>query len=658
MCDDHAAPMPPDRQVPGPTRRTFLHGAAAVAAGAALLRPGTARGAAGRPMRLSPLGASARPLAADGTSAYSMAMHIHSSFSEQSGSMESQLYQATTNEVDVLWWTDHDARMDGIGYRDQVHFTSLTQESGAPGQGGAWKWQQRESGSLTSTSGGGIVQNPCSPNDPVVGGSLHLSAQSKSGAPASFGYYANCHPAGWNYRDNLTGQSLLIDVLLASGWNQGYLELLIVSSYHEATSGRPAGTYTLSYRFVPASQSAGRTAQGINGVITVPVQPTGSDPWYTATLTPSDDIAALWPDLDYRDFALWELTLSAVSTGQQVEGYFDYLRFDRTMSGEAFLSQQQAMEAVLASKYPAVTQQQGLEVSWLLPHLNWFGGKVTMPDYGTTTPRHYTKYLAGTLVPQTHAAGGLISYNHPYGYTHGPRLSDAAQNAKLQEVASAILPDGSTPAVLGSDLLEVGYNLRGGCDLAHHVALWDIMSRNAIFLTGNGTSDDHFGVDWHGSSTANNFITSVWAPSTQQKDLLAALAAGRAWFASLSGFHGTLDLTADGSATMGSASVSTVASRKLSIDVTGVPSGGSLQVLQGGVDYAGQGGLSGNTQVVATYPAGQLRGQPVNLNVSNQDSSFVRTQVLNSAGQVVALSNPVWLLRAAPPGGIPPARQA
>jgi len=35
----------------------------------------------------------------------------------------------------------------------------------------------------------------------------------------------------------------------------------------------------------------------------------------------------------------------------------------------------------------------------------------------------------------------------------------------------------------------------------------------------------------------------------------------------------------------------------------------------------------------------------------------VRTQVLDSAGALVGLSNPVWLLRAAPPTGIPAPRQ-
>src|SRR5580692_12387546 len=127
MCDDHNQ---------APSRRDVMHATAALAAtgvvfrgfGAAVPRPGT------------------RAVAADGTSAYSMAMHVHSSFSEQSGSMDSQLFQAARNSVDVLWWTDHDQRMSGIGYRKDVHFTSLTKEQGGPGQGKPWVWMPVRSG--------------------------------------------------------------------------------------------------------------------------------------------------------------------------------------------------------------------------------------------------------------------------------------------------------------------------------------------------------------------------------------------------------------------------------------------------------------------------------------------------------------------------------
>jgi hypothetical protein len=633
-----------------------MHATAAMAAAGVVFRglaetttrPDARAGAAAR--------AAESDTAADGTSAYSMAMHVHSSFSEQSGSMDSQMFQAARNSVDVLWWTDHDHRMDGLDYRKVVHFTSLASEAGASGQGKAWTWTKVESGPLANSSSGGIVSSPYSPNDPVAGSSLYLTAKSTSSGTAKFGYYANSEPAGWNYRDNLTGQSLTIDVLLTSGWSQGYLELLITTSYHEATYGRAAGNYVLSYRFVPPDVNASRVRKGLTGVVTIPVSPAGGgDPWSTVTVTPANDIAAIWPDLDHRDFGLYELTLNAASYGHAVSGYFDYLRFTRKTSGEAFLKQQIAMESKLARKYPSVTQRQGLEVSWELPHINWFGGDVAVPDYGDLSAAAWSGYLQQTAIPRIHAAGGLVSYNHPFGYGDPAQLPVAQQDALLTQVSRLLLPKAGAPAALGADLIEVGYQLRQGVNLAHHIALWDIMSRNAIFLTGNGTNDDHFGLDWAGIK--NNWFTSAWAKSTKEADLLAALAAGRVWCASLSRYRGSLDLLVDGSCPMGSVSVSKASSRRLTATATKLPSGGSLQVLQGTVDYAGTSDLAANTKVIASYPASKVASGSVKLSVSNHAGSFLRSQVLNSEGNVIALSNPVWLLRSAPPGGIPAARR-
>jgi hypothetical protein len=639
MCDDQGATGSAAAQTPDLTRRRFLHATGAMAAAAAALNK----------VPHLPTPSAAGDVTATGMSAISMAMHVHSSFSEQDGSMQAQLFQATTNAVDVLWWTDHDARMDGINYRKTVHFTSLTAERGGPGESGPWLWTKRQSGPLAAGSTGGIVASPSSPLDPVAGGAMHLSAKSKTTALAKFGFYANSHPAGDNYRDNLTGQTLAIEVMPTTGWTHGYLELLVTTSYHEATGGRPAGDYSLSYRFAPPSTPAGRTAAGIQGVITIPVTP---GTWSSVTINPSNDIAALWPDLDYRDFTLFMLTLSAASTGDAVGGYVDYLRFTRAMTGEVQLQMQRDMESRLAPQYPAVVQRQGLEVSWLLPHINWFGGTVTVPDYGTTRPGAYTTFLRNTAIPQIHAAGGLVSYNHPYGYGGGAEIPVAQQDALLPQVAGKLL---STRA-LGVDLLEVGYPVRQGVNLAHHVALWDVMSRNAIFLTGNGTNDDHYGQDWLG--IVNNWFTSTWAVSTAESDLLASLAAGRAWCAALSEYRGSLDLLVDGTAPMGSVSVSTVNSRRLVASATGIPAGGSLQVVRGVVDYAGTAALTANSLVVASYPAAALAGGSVSLAVDTSKACFVRTQVLNAAGTVVGLSNPVWLLRAAPPGGIPAPRAA
>src|SRR4051812_44594848 len=148
------------------SRRGLLLGAAGAAAGTAVFG------------KMS----SAEAAAVPGQSCVSMAMHIHSSFSEQTASMNAQLDQAQINDVNVLWWTDHDHRMQQGRYRAEVHFSSLTDE--APG-GKAWIWRQQTTGLLTADSGGGVVDSPASPNDPVAAGSLSLTARSTSTTAAS-----------------------------------------------------------------------------------------------------------------------------------------------------------------------------------------------------------------------------------------------------------------------------------------------------------------------------------------------------------------------------------------------------------------------------------------------------------------------------------------
>jgi hypothetical protein len=356
--------------------------------------------------------------------------------------------------------------------------------------------------------------------------------------------------------------------------------------------------------------------------------------------------------MDARDFGLYHLNLNAVSTGGAASGNFDYLRFTRS-SGELQLSTQPEMMTAYAVSFPSVQQFQALEISLTVPHINWFGSGVVLTDYGSITPAKqpaYQAFIQGTVIPQIHAAGGLVSYNHPYGASSGKALPKATQDQKMATLAAAMLVDNA----LGSDILEVGYPLRAGMDLAHHVGLWDVLSRNAVFLTGNGPSDDHVGTDWLRSG--NNWFTSVWAASNAESDLLQALVAGRSWCGSLPWFRGGLDLLVDGSCPMGSVSISTVSSRQLQVIATDLPSNGTLQVMQGTVDYAGKASPTPNTSLIATYSTADLASGSVSLPVDNAVSSFVRTQVLDSAGTVVALSNPAWLLRQAPPGGIPTPR--
>lgn len=648
MCGD--VPPPPEDDVLGPTaydgpaetspgevsRRSVLTGAAGVAGVAALGRLSMGR--------MTPQTAEAAALAA--VAPVSMAMHIHSSFSEQSGSMDSHLFQAAKNAVDVIWWTDHDYRMQGITYRNVVHFTSLTNEQT---DGKPWQWQRENTGSLTAASGGVIVSSPASPNDPITGSSFQLIAQSQTSSLAAVRYFAQDHSAGYNYQRSLYGLTLNLDVFPVSIAAGGYLELLIGSSYHQASGGRPAGIYTLSYRFNGTTNAITRQAQGLQGVITMPAA-TGR--WTTATITPTNDIAALWPDLESHDFGCQHIRLGAVSTGGLTKGNFDYMRFTRNFaSGDLQLDAQIDMEPRYAAKYPAVAQRQGLEISEFLPHLNWFGGAVTIGDYTNVKPSNWQQFCL-QQVAAAHNNGGIVSYNHPFGYSSGPVKPASTQDSLLAALSPTLLAN----KALNCDLIEVGYIVRSGVDTKHHIGLWDVMSRNALFLTGNGVSDDHFGTNWTGQK--NNWVTSGWAASKSEADLQAALKAGRAWSGNLAKFRGTLDLLADGTAPMGSVTVSTASSRSLKLTATGMPTGSSLQVVRGVVDFGGASHPMPNSVVVKTYAASALASGSVLYSADNTTGAFYRTQVVASDGSIIAASNPVWLLRSAPPGGIPPARAA
>jgi hypothetical protein len=286
----------------------------------------------------------------------------------------------------------------------------------------------------------------------------------------------------------------------------------------------------------------------------------------------------------------------------------------------------------------------------LLPHINWFGGDITLADYSNINSSNHLDFMR-QRIQQAHHAGGLASYNHPFGYNSFAVLPQAEQDSQLESLAKTLLGNNA----INCDIIEVGYEQRNGIDLGHHVGLWDTLSRNAMFLTGNGVTDDHAGTNWTGIQ--NNWVTSVWAADRTEAALLKSMHSGRAWTSSLSRYRGNLDLLADGLAPMGSASVSSVNSRALQVTATKIPTGGSVRVVRGVVDYAGSGAPRPNTAVVKSFAPSDFVSGKATMNVDTSSSCFVRTQVVNSAGAVVAVSNPVWLLRSTPPNGIPVPRR-
>ena len=167
-------------------------------------------------------------------------------------------------------------------------------------------------------------------------------------------------------------------------------------------------------------------------------------------------------------------------------------------------------------------------------HVNWFGADPHILNYGLLPQKQWNAYLQETAIPQSTRAAGWPPTTTRSACCSARSCPEKAAPSTASGSAKVMLGN----KALGADLLEVGYPLRGQVNLAHHVGLWDVLSRNALFLTGNGTNDNHVGTDWlHGTdSGSNNFATGVWAASHAQSDLLAGLVAGRAWCGSLSEF--------------------------------------------------------------------------------------------------------------------------
>jgi len=200
------------------SRRTFLRlvGASGLAAiGGSLLTPG-------RTLAVPTIG---------DLTALRGAMHVHTSFSEGTASLHSQLEEAALNGFDVFWPTDHDWRMSNYQAPTTFHFTGLTETV----TGKNYTWKPATSGSLAS-SAGSIVTTLVSPNDSTASkGSLKVEVTSSGSAAASRRYLMDGTASNTCHRTNLAGQTLMVDVFPDQAGQNAWAEVLVTMSYRPAT---------------------------------------------------------------------------------------------------------------------------------------------------------------------------------------------------------------------------------------------------------------------------------------------------------------------------------------------------------------------------------------------------------------------------------------
>lgn len=637
MCDDHGAPIAPSL-----TRRGVLLGG--LGAGAAALLGG--RTASATPTRAAAAGLGRfRATNADGLTAYPIAMHVHDSFSEGSGNKAGQYTQAATNNFAGVWTTNHDWRIQGVCFTSAYSFAANETHFGKP-----WRFPRvtKDQGSLTSSSTGGVVAGPTSPNDPATGkGAFHLLAVSGAASKGTLSYLVDAKSdSRMNYAGNISGVTIAVDVYPVTSGAGGWLQLSIPLSTWPAINGLAAGKYSLLYRFRTDVTQYGYRTSGTTGIVDVPV---AAGSYSTVTIDRIADIGRLWPAMPNPadNGTHTEIMLQATSSGGfRTEGYFAYLRFVRDRSLNRY-----AVEAAVASSYaasfPDLFIGTGTEISYW-PHINRYGGTAAPFDYSGVTSLSQPKprLIGQSIVSFIHASGGIASINHPFGTSDfgGAPMTVAA-------VAGGLIGN----RAYGAELLEVGYQLRAGANTRQHMAVWDACSRNSLFLTGNGVSDDHSGELW--ATQTNRYYTALWSGALDEPSLQSALAAGRAYVGYLGSFGGALDCHL-GTAPMGAVEVSPLSSRSYRVELSRLPAGAIAQVVRGVVDNAGTADPAPNTAVVATLTGTDLAAGSATVPIDTSVPCFVRTQVVNaSTGAIHAFGNPNWSLKTIPAGGIPALRR-
>lgn len=568
---------------------------------------------------------------------YVAALHVHSCFSEGPGSMQAQLAEASRMGVDIVCWTDHDWRMQAVGYWQQVSFENAVDEQ----DGSQWRWtventappgQGRHEFGTDSQTTGQRSEADC----------LFLSLDAAKDARSEYRLIATADRQ--TYRTSLHGQRFEIDVFPESISETAALVFDVLTSYRPAINGRREGRYRLSYRVGGAGKINSPEVQDGVGVITVDAPP---GRWSRVAFEPAIDLSSLWPDIDGRDAASFELSVGAVAdkAAGTVAGYFRSLTIERAdVKGDEPLRTQAALMEHYRGDFPGITQMSGTEISLDSPHLGAIAENLSIP----VTPRDSAKVVA-----EVSDAGGLVSYNHPFG-SGKAKLETVERENLVSETATRLLGE----RALGCTMMEVGYRSRGGGDLQDHQTVWDACSRAGIFLTGLGTNDNHTGADW--DKPENNFVTWVWAKEPTPAEVLASLGSGHAFFGDPSLFAGTLDLRTAAGARMGHVVAAEDHGPTLSVLASGLPDGASVEVIRLAMANADDPDTTVPRQQEyerTKLEASKFSSGAAVIPLQAGWSGLYRAVVVDADGETIALSNPIWLLAQEPEGEIPLARQ-
>ena len=622
---------------------------AALGLGLLFAAPGGARG-------LYPLGA-----ARGGDPTWSVALHMHASLSEGTGAMEWHYDLAESYGLDAIWWTDHDWRVAMTKHTRRFDFESATLDPGSlyltePDDAFDGQFRNFER----------VIFGNASRTVALVDSLAYEGARSMRlrvwDPTASPDFRDFTYTQVGTRRQNM--YSLASRLHLKFALFPESLDPIDARFVVELRmSDHPADTHRL--RYVIGSMDGEPT-----GSISLPYT---SGQWNTYDLDLAADAIQAFTSggadsIRAEDNSLYEIMLvMEVRNSANAIVFFDDLAYDPdpSLDGQDMLDWARAAGSYYESIYPSVTQFIGTEISLFSaqPHMNGFAPSIQLVDYSGHSHLDPLTYA----VDQIHAQGGAVSLNHMFGVGIYGDLNETEENkqARILTMKNQLL----ALAVYGVDILEIGYRWRHGINLAGHIDVWDALVGNGYFLTGNGVSDSHGAVPFHGwgpqipgdPHRENNFVTWFHAPTLTEVDLVAAMKAGRAYFGDPYefGWNSEIDLTSTDGFPMGRVVVTDRSSHDVVVEVDGLPSGADVRFRQGEIRIdppVAYRDVNWLRDEILPAAAGPLLVDT--LTVDTSLPSFARIEVIASSGDAIAFSNPIHFLDAVPPTGIPAPRVA
>jgi hypothetical protein len=563
--------------------------------------------------------------------AWSAQLHVHGSFSEGVGSMDSHVFEAQRVGVDVLWWSDHDYRITASRTLTAFGFEAAVSPFG-PGE--PWeprtRREERYKNRLVATEDE-LSSGKVAHTEPACQGEKSLRVRGANRTEVFEQHMVELETNGGLATRPIAGEvTVRVSVLsMKAGPNAGGVIEVLLSEH--PTEGGEILAHRL--RYVQSNESTDPRRDGTT--LEVPL-PFVLGEWNHYELPLTRQVVEGFPELVGEDNSLHRLRFGVRSRGGVPAAvHFDDLRIEQTLSAADAFAKQRELIAAVAAQRADVVQHQGVEVSYLGPHLNEISVAPELLDLDAVFAEGadldddalqalYTR----RAVEGAHARGGLISLNHFFGAGEGSLRAPENRPDALARLVEARLH--------GADLIEVGYRDRGGRSLADYLWVWDRLPQHGLFPVGTGVSDSHGGPLGRWDTGVNNWVTWIWAPSTERADLIAGLRAGRAFFGDIVHFDGTLDLVA-GEHRMGS------------LVRTG-PDGLEVELRAGGLEH-GEGAyfvVDGERLAGITAEGPELR-EPIRVPRSGP-VTVVRAELTTAAGEVMAVSNPIVLVEILPEG--------